>query len=230
MRRRGIFRRPSRNRPGMPLNGVRLNLGKVWREGRRPVIPQPGSKAQVSGLEGRRPERLRWKERKVDPRCQFPMGDAGNAALSRPFRLPSAAPINPALPGWAMAFPHRWCVQDRETFSYGLEQFLHLWRRVARPNSPPDNGLSANFCFFPHNVRVFRCHTNADTCRTWQLTRTIMAENKKHEKATKGTRMAEEIRAKANKLSDSQRQSLMGAAMAMIYRDGQSQAVRVHRS
>lgn len=60
------------------------------------------------------------------------------------------------------------------------------------------------------------------------FTRTIMAENKKREKATKGTRMAEEIRAKSNKLSDAKRQSLMGAAMEMIYRNGQSQEVRAH--
>jgi len=56
-----------------------------------------------------------------------------------------------------------------------------------------------------------------------------MSEHKKLQKVTVGTRMAEEIRIKANKLTDTQRQSLMGQAMATIYRDNQPQAMSVHR-
>ena len=39
--------------------------------------------------------------------------------------------------------------------------------------------------------------------------------------------MAEEIRAKANKLSDTKRQSLMGTAMDLIYGGEQPRPVRV---
>jgi len=54
-----------------------------------------------------------------------------------------------------------------------------------------------------------------------------MSERKKKETVSKGTRMAEEIRAKANKLSDTKRQSLMGTAMELIYGGGQQRTVRV---
>jgi len=53
-----------------------------------------------------------------------------------------------------------------------------------------------------------------------------MAEQKKQEISTRGTKMAAEIRAKANKLTDEQRDQLMRVAMQLIYRKGNGGAVR----
>jgi hypothetical protein len=53
-----------------------------------------------------------------------------------------------------------------------------------------------------------------------------MSDKKKTAK-TKGTAIAEKARAKTNRLSDSERQSLMGRALELIYKRGQGK-VRAH--
>ena len=51
---------------------------------------------------------------------------------------------------------------------------------------------------------------------------------KAREKKTPGTVMAEEARARANKLTDAERESLMGYAMSAIYGE-ESGAAHAHR-
>jgi len=54
--------------------------------------------------------------------------------------------------------------------------------------------------------------------RSLQASTIIMADSKKQEQERKGTKMAREIRSKANKLPDGKRQALMGVAMELIHR------------